>query len=544
MAASTMPLFEGDRFMGHEYHFTSKRLSDFATFQYVVIEEQHPTDKFLIVEFKKEADTVHTVQTSTFALLRDGLILDQFPGKPTLVSTLRLPNVDNSLLAYKLKVQTARCQGSPKQRFQPMIKQSSWTLNEDKYAVNIGSKPSGVDINFHGDLPYFDKVLLGTNEGIDLQLWTDPTCSEHLTLTLTVDKYGSLGKLVIRYRTAVLLFTFMVVILTIRAQVLNWNVNGVFIPFGVVLNQSTKSTFLWFSLALGVVSAIQSLRSKTLTHVGLNVLTKSTHKMKESYLQQWSAWFDDALLGRNDPIFWFLAPLFFQAAVGIVVLVWFVLNSIVRIVGFIVIATIKTKGDSLDGRSTKSGNVIIATMFVLVATVLPYQFAFTATFIGLMAISVHALIIAKRMPAATSQAAWDRFHFAMAMLVMFFFLLPFAVPSLMVWIRNLAVGWYKSFASDHRVDYVAPFIVFAEGLANGTAVTRVSWKRYAELTVFLLDAMLVYLVLFGVRYSWQIFFLTRAWVSWLLLLRFLETDMGRMVESRIRRTVWGVAKEE
>jgi hypothetical protein len=74
--------------------------------------------------------------------------------------------------------------------------------------------------------------------------------------------------------------------------------------------------------------------------------------------------------------------------------------------------------------------------------------------------------------------AWDRFHFAMAMLVMFFFLLPFATPSLMVWIRNMEVGWYKSFGSDHRIDYVAPFVIFVEGLANGTAVTKTTWKRY------------------------------------------------------------------
>lgn len=52
-----------------------------------------------------------TFPTGT-GLLRHGLVLDQFPEKPSLVSTLRLPNVENSLLAYKLKVQTARCQGN------------------------------------------------------------------------------------------------------------------------------------------------------------------------------------------------------------------------------------------------------------------------------------------------------------------------------------------------------------------------------------------------------------------------------------------------
>lgn len=215
-----------------------------------------------------------------------------------------------------------------------MMKQSSWTLNEDKYAINIAAKESGVDINFHGDIPYFNRVLLGNNEGIDLQLWTDPTCSEQLSLTLTVDKYGSLGKLVIRYRTTVLVFTFMVVVLILRAQILDWSVDGACKPFGVVLSESAKWRFWWFSLVLGAVSGIQSLKSKAAVHVDM---------MTESHSRQLNTWFDDALLGRNDPAFWFLAPLFFQVAVGIVALVWLILNSIVRTTGFIVTVVTKPK---------------------------------------------------------------------------------------------------------------------------------------------------------------------------------------------------------
>ncbi|KAF9366201.1 GPI inositol deacylase [Mortierella sp. NVP85] len=539
VAASTTPLFEGDRFTGREYRFISKRLSDLTEFQYIVIEEQRPEDKFLIIEFVNEADTIHTVQTSTLELLRGGLVLDQFPAKPTLVTTLRLPKMDNSMLAYNLKIHSASCQGSSRQRFQPMLRQSSWTLNEDKYIVNIASKASGVDINFHGDLLYFDKVLLHTSEGIDLQLWTDPTCSEQLSLTLTVDKFGSLGKLIIPYRTSVLVFTFMVVVLTVRTQILDWSVDGVFKPFGVILGESVKWRFWQFSFLLGVVSVIQSLKSKAMVHLDPDTLTDHGHMKTESHLRHWSAWFDNALLGRNDPIFWFMAPVLFQIAVGIVAFVWFFLNSIVRATGFVIMAVTKTTDDNLSSRDQSGG--MATTFMFLVTIVLPYRFAFAVAFVTLIIISVRALVIAQRM--ANSQA-WDRFHFAMAMLVMFFFLLPFATPSLMVWIRNLGVGWYKSFASDHRIDYVAPFVIFVEGLANGTAVTKTTWKRYATLTVILLDAMLVYLVIFAVRYGWQIYFLTRAWISWLVLLRFMETGLGSRIESRIRRIVWKVAKDD
>lgn len=72
---------------------------------------------------------------------------------------------------------------------------------------------------------------------------------------------------------------------------------------------------------------------------------------------------------------------------------------------------------------------------------------------------------------------WNRFHFIMSILVMFFFLLPFCVPALMVWIRNFAIGWFKSFGSDHRVDYVLPFLVFVEGLSHEFSVDIGSYKR-------------------------------------------------------------------
>ncbi|KAF8940304.1 GPI inositol deacylase [Dissophora ornata] len=336
---STLPLYEGDRFTDQEYHFGSKRLSDLAKFQYLVVEDRNPRrggqfdEKFLIVHFKNEASTIETVETTTIGLLRRGLTRSKFPERPSLVSTLRLPNVDNSLLAYNLKVHGSSCRGSGVKRFSPLLKQSSWTMNEDKYAVNIVAKNSGIDINFHGNLPYFDEILLRDDKGIDLQFWTDPTCPEYLTFTLSVDKYGSLGKVVIRYRTAILVFSFMVVILTLRAQIEGWGKDGTFKPFGIVLSQLATTTFAKFSVLLVVLFMIQSMKSRAMASLDLDILADNiiADKLIKGY-HLWfpTGWLDDALLGRNEMFFWFLAPVFFQVAVGVVAFVWFVLNSIVK----------------------------------------------------------------------------------------------------------------------------------------------------------------------------------------------------------------------
>ncbi|KAF9174925.1 GPI inositol deacylase [Mortierella sp. AD010] len=166
---STMPLFTGEYFTGQEFRFMSVALRDLEGFQYVVILNKrsvHTDSSFVIVEFKNEASTTEVVHTTAIANM---------------------------------------------ERFSPMIRQSSWAINEDKFSMNVANKENGVDINFHGDLPYYDKVLLRAINGIELMFWRDPTCKEPLSFTLTIDTYGSLGKVVIRYRTIVLVFTFMVV---------------------------------------------------------------------------------------------------------------------------------------------------------------------------------------------------------------------------------------------------------------------------------------------------------------------------------------------
>ncbi|KAF9122334.1 GPI inositol deacylase [Mortierella sp. GBA39] len=546
--SSTMPLFTGEYYTAQEFRFTQKQARELVGYPFLVVLDRgrrYAEPGFLLAEIGKEAVHQEVIETTTLGLLRDGLKRSKFPERPSLVSTISLPNMDSSLLAYNLKVSRAGCQG---QRFVPMMRQSSWAMHEDKYFVNIADKVSGFDINFHGDLPYFDKIQLGGNNGVELRFWMDPTCPESLSLTLEVDKYGSLGKVVIRYRMVVLVFTFLAILLTLRAQIQSWSQMSHFMPFGEALSLLIRSTFWQFAVLLGAISMLQHLIPRTAVDIGNEAISSSqgslagSSKLTESGGRPWwqhsGQWFGDALLGDNDAFFWFLAPLFFQVAVGIVAFVWILLNSIVRTVALL------TKrgagGDFMNARSTTHRAITLTVMSGLVVTVVPYQLAFTAILLWLIWINACALNRAHQQPASTSSSsslettmAWNRFHFVMSILVMFFFLLPFCVPALMVWIRNFAIGWFESFDSDHRVDYVLPFLIFVEGLSHGFSVDIGSCKRFSRVLVLMLDAMVGYLIVFGVRYSWQIYFLTRLWVSWLLVLRFVESGPGRMLERMV-----------
>jgi glycosylphosphatidylinositol deacylase len=56
-------------------------------------------------------------------------------------------------------------------------------------------------------------------------------------------------------------------------------------------------------------------------------------------------------------------------------------------------------------------------------------------------------------------------------------LLPFNIPVLMVWIRNISVNWFAPFSWDHSILAIAPIIFYVEIIANGKMLPR-STGRY------------------------------------------------------------------
>ncbi|KAI1290567.1 GPI inositol deacylase, partial [Mortierella claussenii] len=574
---------------GQEFRFISQQLVDLSGSQYVAILDRGSrmtVPGFLLAEFAKKDASVAVAETTTLGLLNEGYKMHAFPKRPSLVSTLQFPNIDNSLLTYTLTVSRPGCNAS--QRFSPMLRQSSWTVHEDRYSIDITSKEHGIDINFHGDLPYYERTQLPGKKGIELRFWMDPICPVPLSINLRVDKYGSMGKVVIRYRMVVLVFTFLVVMLTLRAQFRAFNKGQPFIPFGTMLSQLIRSTFLKFSLFLAAISLLQSLQARTSYTFGDNSVSGrfgaaspasfdaadelvsgpgGSRAMGQDVYQQMiqariarnESWFPtfrfgDVLLGANDTFFWFLAPLFFQVAIGIVIFIWLALNGLVRSVAFAMIFVArrscryrvgKAIGSLFSRRSRAVRRRVITTiiLFIMVATFVPYQFAFVVAVLVHIVSCVRSLILAKTLTAATqSQAAWDRHHYLLSIFVMFFLLLPCTLPVLMVWIRNLSVQWYEPFSSDHRLDYIAPFIFFVEAVTDGAMVPRTPEDGYAAVTVGILNGIILFLIMFGVRYSWQIYFMSRIWITWLLLLQLKDTKMVQPVMVAIENQVQGLMR--
>ncbi|KAF9425760.1 GPI inositol deacylase [Podila epigama] len=546
---STMPLIAGDVFTGQEFRAVSLNLEEIQDFHYVAVMDRGQRFSgpgFLIAKVTRSSDDTQTIPTRTLGLLLRGLEIDLQFNKASWKSTLRLPNLDSGLVSYKLDVRNkhdCKTQGinstvdaNPvcvvplvKPHFAPMVKQSSWSMFEDKYIVNINGR-SSIDINFHGNTPYHPRTHLPGRHGIELQFWKDPaSCPGTLSLSLQVDVYGSMGRLLIRYRMAVIVFTFLAIVLTLDLQFKGWNKSGRFQSFGATLSSELARRRFWrFSIALAAIAILQALLAETPVELGGDrgkVASKGAGS-NMTFQRDWTPrnTARDMLLGENDPFFWFLAALFFQMAVGITALIWLLLNSLVRLMSLVLLLVTSISKDRNNGAAESSSRQVnikqvvlcVIIQVIIVETAVPHHFMFVFALVRTLNLCAWELRKATQQTSTRPQTitALNQYHFLSSLLVLLFILLPFAIPGLMVWFRNLKVRWHEPFSSDHQGYYVLPFLVLVEASAKGAIVPR----YYGSRSNWLTGGIVVLMVLFGMQYTWLAYVASWLWTVGLLLL--------------------------
>lgn len=194
-------------------------------------------------------------------------------------------------------------------------------------------------------------------------------------------------------------------------------------------------------------------------------------------------------------------------------------------------------------------------MIVLLLLVLffaPYQFAYLVIVLVHLFSTIRCLVLAQEAaPASTSSAPagpssavtaaaarrlWDRYHYAFSILFVLVTLLPINALILVVWVRNLAVGWLAPFSSDHNVLMVVGFLANVEALhsgkmlqrsAGGRCVARVllsnladvrSSHRYSPtITLFAFLVPAAYSLLYGIRAAHRLYSLANLCFLWLAL---------------------------
>ncbi|EZF71888.1 hypothetical protein H105_05957 [Trichophyton soudanense CBS 452.61] len=373
-------------------------LEDLTEYQFVAIVDKHEkaTPGFLIAEFSDSSDSVIPTRVSLGRLLSAGLTI-LLPADRPMVTDIKVPALRSSLLAYKLKLNRQGCKPDS-ELFAPIVRQYISDPYESKFFVNV----KAIDVNLHGVAPYMPPHIRenAAGIGVSFELWSDRSCSAPLQISLQVDVLGSLGRLAMRYRTVFAAFPLVIVAMVLRKQFRVYDQTG---------KKTTSTLTIWRSpyllLCKGVfINFSESLElcirsSLPLTFLGFSLLATTLATSKSVVTQGvQSSWQsnatetpidygkNDLLLGSQDTFFWFLVPLFGIISVGACVVVHYAATTIIYLLGLLRSTVAAQQGyikhengktaPLLWSLSTRHRIVNAVILLFLVATVIPYQFAY------------------------------------------------------------------------------------------------------------------------------------------------------------------------
>ncbi|VBB84091.1 Putative GPI inositol-deacylase [Podospora comata] len=499
------------------FYYLEYDLDDIAEQQFIAVVEKatNPTQGFVIAEFSEQSQSHQTAQIGLQRLLTSGLKFTMPAARP-MVTEIKVPSLQSSLLAYNLRLSSHSC-GNKEELFAPMVRQYLVEPFESKYFVNVRDAP----ISLHGVAPYVPPPLAkrsASEDGLSFQFWTDPTCDSSIEVELEVDFSGSLGKLYMRYRTVFAAFPLLVVALVLRKQFRVYDTTGVFITFTESLDLCLRQSIplMLASLTMLTVATANPNPAGSASFWHWN---KSTSSLVDFHL-------NDYLIGTQDPMFLFLIPMIGIICVGVCTVFNYItlalthlLSSLFNLLAFRP-AWVRNDERKKQGgagflpSSPRRRMITTAVLLFLVSTAIPYQFAYLVACLVQLTTTVRAQRIAQELQSAANSSFYNYVH---SILILMLWILPINLPTLVVWIHNLAVHWLTPFTSHHNVLSIMPFIVLVETLTTGKMVPPVT-GRMKHLTSILLFGIAIYAAVYGISYAYTLHHLVNLVAFWLVIL--------------------------
>ncbi|KAL8941570.1 MAG: hypothetical protein Q9216_002160 [Gyalolechia sp. 2 TL-2023] len=487
-------------------------LEDLGEHQLVAIVEKAPesADAWAIAEFSDNSESNTIVSTGLKYLLAFGTRF-KLPADRPLVTTFQIPTVHSSLLAFELRMGKQACGGGNAELFTPLLRQYLSEPHESRYFVNVKE----ANVSLHGIAPFMPPPLQSqaASNGISLQFWTDPTCDSSIDVSLKVDISGSIGKLVMRYRTVFAAFPLLIVALVLRKQFRLYDDSGAFVTFSESMDLCLRMSLPLFFLALTFLSisfAISSAATTAATSTGFFSQSGNGTESAIDYAK------NDLLLGSQDPIFWFLVPMFGLLSAGLCIIINYTALGVVFL--------LQMAFRPLTSRSLRPKNDHAKK---------PSMSAFTSTSPRrrIITASVLLLLLATCIRASYhvrdngSRANHNFYNYAHSILLLMLCVLPINIPVLVVWIHNLAVHWLTPFSSHHNVLSIMPFILLVETLTSGKMIPQVS-TRTSHVTNVMFFVLAVYAAVYGISYAYLLHHLVNLVAAWLMALHLSGSDLS------------------
>lgn len=513
--ATANPFFRDNEAHIQPFSYLQYDVLNITDYQFVAVVDKagSPSPSWVVAEFSDRADARSTRYSSLNQLLAFGSQF-QLPSDRPMVTEINIPSVQSSLLAYDLEIDGLGCT-QHEELFAPLIRQYVSEPYESKYFVNARR----VEVSLHGTSPYMPPPLRprSTDEGISFQLWTDPTCGSSISVRLTVDPLASLGKLYMRYRTVFASFPILIVTLVLRQQFRVYDATGVFISFSESLNTCLRRSLPLLFLSL-------TLLSLTVGQVDSSPFGALWPWRSITNAVDFSQ--NDLLSGTHDPLFWFLVPLIGLVCIGVcvvlhymVLILTYVLSLLYGLVTFRRASMAKSDRKRLASvglmpSSSRRRLVTTGILLFLVSTVIPYQFAYVVACLVQLGTSVQALWFVRNVPSPPNT---DFSNYVHSVFLLMFWVLPINLPTLVVWVRNLAIHWLTPFSSHQNLLSILPFVLLVETLTTGRMIPRVT-GRVRHVTSLLLFGTAVHAAIYGVSYAYTVHGLVNLIAAWLVII--------------------------
>ncbi|KAH8194837.1 hypothetical protein TruAng_010990 [Truncatella angustata] len=508
---TNLPFYRDGEQSTAPFSYLQYDLEDIAEYEFVAVIEKATSRApgWVIAEFSEERHYRLSSDISLQRLVSLGLQLE-LPANHPMVTELTIPSIESSLLAYNLRVEKESC--GIRELFAPLIRQYLSEPYESKFFVNARN----VKVSLHGVAPYVPPPMRAkrSQDGLSFQFWTDPSCDSRLSLELQVDLLGSLGKLYMRYRTVFAAFPLLVVTMVLRKQFRLYDNTGVFVPFMESLDTCLRQSLPLLLLSLTLLGL--SLGRSESHAAGLWLWRNTTHSVDFSQ--------NDLLVGTTDPVFWFLVPMVGIVCIGVCVIFHYMALVLTQLLCAIygVMVRSRTWAHQDDKRralspmfmpsSPRRRLITTSILLFLVSTFIPYQFAYVVACLVQLSTSVRALRFLRESPCVGNSNFYNYVH---SIFLLMLWVLPINLPTLVVWVRNLAVQWFTPFSSHHNVLSILPFILLVETLTTGKMVPRVT-SRLRHLTSFLLFGIAIYAAVYGVSHAYMLHYMVNIVAAWLV----------------------------
>lgn len=287
---------------------------------------------FLIAQLDDLKPIVY--KTTYLDVLFGGVTLDVPVRGP--FQRVQLPKIRTSLLKYRMSVDFVKIPDVPKKVFDPVFHQSVATSSEEKFWDHY--QLDELDLNFFGlESPFTSRLreLRPHSPGLGFRFWVDPTYYESIKITLQPDVYGSLDHMVRTYKTVILAFPFLVVLLVLREQLSRWNKSGLFLPFSHALSLFLKFSSLRLCIILFVIGWLQAEYHKVVSIYSRSNSSSTLPSTKSPNVYDFSDFLDGIILSNHDVWFTPILPFLLIVSIGVVATFHALLYLIV--LGFVIV---------------------------------------------------------------------------------------------------------------------------------------------------------------------------------------------------------------